>query len=167
MEIEKPILTEEKPTKKQKLEPEVSFSTVEKDIIKLGDRVIFHLFDDQLVCTTIAAKEILNCKFGNFPHVDMIGKPYGTKIHSKKNTGFIHILKFSPVLWTKSLPHRTEILYAEDISMILTHLYINTKSRVVEAGSGSGSLSTHFSHKLSQGHLYTFEFHKERFEQVK
>jgi tRNA (adenine57-N1/adenine58-N1)-methyltransferase catalytic subunit len=75
------------------------------------------------------------------------------------------------------LPHRTQILYNPDISLILTKLVVKPGVKVgnyyfiiklVEAGTGSGSLSTHFIKTVHpNGHLYTFEFHKERCEQAR
>lgn len=50
-----------------------------------------------------------------------------------------------------------------DNSAILLKLNIEPGQTVVEAGTGSGSLSCAFSEVLGeQGRLYTFEFNKER-----
>ena len=52
--------------------------------------------------------------------------------------------------------------------MILTGLNVSPGRRVVEAGTGSGSLSTSLAHHLyPSGCLYTFEYHKGRFEEAK
>merc|ERR1711860_441573 len=69
----------------------------------------------------------------------------------------------TPELWTLSLPHRTQILYTTDISMVILQLDIKPGSIVVEAGTGSGSLSHSFIRTLQpSGKLLTFEFHEER-----
>lgn len=62
-----------------------------------------------------------------------------------------------------ALPHRTQILYLADIAFITAYLNIRHGSRVVEAGTGSGS----FSHSIlrtigSTGHLWSYEFHETR-----
>ncbi|KAI3483978.1 hypothetical protein L1887_52992 [Cichorium endivia] len=49
----------------------------------------------------------------------------------------------TPELWTLALPHRTQILYAPDMSFISMKLNMGPGSRVIEAGTGSGSFS-HF-----------------------
>ncbi|KAJ7608548.1 tRNA methyltransferase complex GCD14 subunit, partial [Roridomyces roridus] len=76
---------------------------------------------------------------------------------------FIHLLRPTPELWTMALPHRTQILYIADISFIISYLDIRRGSRVIEAGTGSGS----FSHSVVRsigptGHLWSYEFHEAR-----
>lgn len=59
------------------------------------------------------------------------------------NKGFVYLLRPTPELWTISLPHRTQILYAPDMSFITMKLNLSPGASVVEAGTGSGSF-THF-----------------------
>ncbi|KAJ7274131.1 tRNA methyltransferase complex GCD14 subunit, partial [Mycena rebaudengoi] len=105
----------------------------------------------------------LNSKFGSYRHSDFIGMPYGSKVGSRTGKGFIHVLRPTPELWTLALPHRTQILYVADISFITSYLDIRRGSRVIEAGTGSGS----FSHSVARtigtsGHLWSYEFHEAR-----
>ncbi|KAJ3364883.1 tRNA (adenine(58)-N(1))-methyltransferase catalytic subunit trmt61a [Allomyces arbusculus] len=84
------------------------------------------------------------------------------------NKGYVIILHPTPELWTLSLPHRTQILYQADISIITSLLRLKPGSRVLESGTGSGS----FSHSLIRtiaptGHLYTFEYHEGRAAEAK
>ncbi|VDP87221.1 unnamed protein product [Echinostoma caproni] len=74
--------------------------------------------------------------------------------------GHVHMLAFDPVLWSYSLPHRTQIIYPPDASLIVGGLDLLPGKCVMEAGTGSGSL-THF---LAQaiwptGRVRSFEFH--------
>ena len=65
------------------------------------------------------------------------------QMHSNNKKGFIYLLRPSPELWTISLPHRTQILYAPDMSFITMKLGLSPGACVFEAGTGSGSF-THF-----------------------
>ena len=82
----------------------------------------------------------------------------------EKKFGFIHVLKPTPELWTLSLPHRTQIVYTFDSSYITERLQITSLSNVIEAGTGSGSLSHQFSRTC--GKLFTYEFHEVRKQQA-
>lgn len=73
------------------------------------------------------------------------------------------MLQPTPELWTQTLPHRTQIIYTPDISMILFQLEIKPGSLVIESGTGSGSLSHSFARAVKpHGHLHTFDFHEMR-----
>ncbi|KAL1892960.1 tRNA (adenine-N(1)-)-methyltransferase catalytic subunit trm61 [Sporothrix stenoceras] len=101
------------------------------------------------------------------------------------SSGFVHILPPTPEIWTMSLPHRTQVVYASDYSYILHRLRARPGTRLIEAGSGSGSFthasaravygSSIASTKAAQatatpkqpGHVYSFEFHNERYQKMK
>ena len=75
------------------------------------------------------------------------------------------ILHPTPELWTLALPHRTQILYTADISMVTLQLGLRPGSIVLESGTGSGSMTHAIAKTVApNGHLYTFEFHQQRAE---
>eukprot|EP01147_Barroeca_monosierra_P008286 gene8286-7760_t len=110
-------------------------------------------------------------KHGRFQYDDMIGKPFGSKIYARdrgSNRSYIYVLHPTPEYWTEALPHRTQIIYAPDISMITLMLDLQPGSIVLETGTGSGSLSHAIIRTIApKGHLYTFDFHSERVEKAK
>ncbi|MBE3045221.1 hypothetical protein IMZ48_22250 [Candidatus Bathyarchaeota archaeon] len=92
------------------------------------------------------------------------------------SSGFVHILKPSPELWTVSLPHRTQVVYTPDYSYVLQRLRAFPGKTIIEAGAGSGSF-THASARAvhngfpsgpedKRGKVYSFEYHAQRFEQM-
>jgi len=96
----------------------------------------------------------------------LIGNEYGAKVELSRGYGYV--LQPNPELWTSNLPHRTQILYTPDISMILLQLEVKPGSKIIEAGTGSGSLSHYFLRAVKDtGHLYTFDFHESRVEQAR
>jgi tRNA (adenine57-N1/adenine58-N1)-methyltransferase catalytic subunit len=58
--------------------------------------------------------------------------------YSKYRVNFIKFLQPNAELWTQTLPHRTQILYTPDISMILFQLEVKPGSVIIESGTGSG-----------------------------
>lgn len=76
--------------------------------------------------------------------------------HNKPNQ---HVYPLFPksTLITETLARKTQILYSMDNSAILLKLNVESGNIVVEAGTGSGSLSCAFSETLGKdGRLYTF-----------
>lgn len=138
-----------------------------KIVIEENDLVMLFLSRSSIIPTLVKKDQITNNKFGSYHHNDMIGLPFGSQLASRTKNGFIFLLHPTPELWTLALPHRTQILYAPDISYISGKLRIRPGSTVIEAGTGSGSFTHSFARSIgkeSGGHIYTFEFHQKRCE---
>lgn len=131
--------------------------------IQEGDLVILYERADRLVHVYIKQGEMYNSHLGAFWHNDLIGVEFGSKVYSQNKRGWMFALEPTPELWTESLKHRTQILYTADISMITMQLDLVPGSVVVEAGTGSASLSHAMIRCVSpNGHLHTFEFNEMR-----
>lgn len=133
-----------------------------EDIIKEGDTVILYFSMTNIsLIDAIQTQGTTHNACGFFHHSDMIGKPYGSKIHPRLRSEHprpVYALKPTPELFTLSIPHRTQIIYHADISMIMMALNILPGSIVAEAGTGSASLSYSIGYTIGKrGHLYTFE----------
>jgi tRNA (adenine57-N1/adenine58-N1)-methyltransferase catalytic subunit len=90
------------------------------------------------------------------------------QVQSKNGKGFIHVLWPTPELWTDALRHRTQILYMPDNALIASLLALRPGAAVVEAGTGSGSLSTTLARTVApHGRLHTFDFHQGRAAEAK
>ncbi|EON98624.1 putative trna (adenine-n -)-methyltransferase catalytic subunit trm61 protein [Phaeoacremonium minimum UCRPA7] len=99
-----------------------------------------------------------------------------TKQAATAKTGFIHLLRPTPELWTSSLPHRTQVVYTPDYSYILQRIRARPGSVLIEAGAGSGSF-THAAMRAvyngynwhdyqHNGKVFSFEFHEQRFKKM-
>ncbi|ORY48914.1 tRNA methyltransferase complex GCD14 subunit [Rhizoclosmatium globosum] len=131
--------------------------------IQDGDMVIAYVNPLDLQAVKIVKDGTMNNKYGAFDHNSIIGKPFGTRVLSKKGNGHITFLHPTPELWTACLPHRTQILYMPDIALVSSLLDLKPGAVVIESGTGSGS----FSHSIARtiaptGTLHTFEYHEER-----
>ena len=141
-----------------------------EEVIKEGDPVILYFSITNIVLVpSISSDGTTHNGCGFFNHSDMIGKPFGSKIHPRLNSELprpVHVLKVTPELFTLSIPHRTQIIYHADISAILMGLDVLPGSLIAEAGTGSASLSYSFAHTIApDGRLYTFEIDPVRAEQ--
>ncbi|GAA94295.1 uncharacterized protein L969DRAFT_613213 [Mixia osmundae IAM 14324] len=134
------------------------------ELVREGDLVILYFSRENLQYVKIAAGTELQARFGAFRHSDMIGQPYGTKLSSVRNNGFVYLLRPTPELWTQCLKHRTQILYMPDMAFVTSLLNVKPGDSMIEAGTGSGSF-THTAARIlgESGALHSFEFHAERY----
>ncbi|XP_006003407.1 tRNA (adenine(58)-N(1))-methyltransferase catalytic subunit TRMT61A [Latimeria chalumnae] len=137
------------------------------ELIKEGDTAVVFLGHDSMFPIKVKHGAQTQTKYGAIRHsTDLIDRKYGSKITCSKG-GWVYILHPTPELWTVNLPHRTQILYSTDISMITMMLELKPGSIVCESGTGSGSLSHAIIRTIApNGHLYTVEFHKQRAEKA-
>lgn len=132
-----------------------------KEYIEDGDTVILFLGFDNTLSIRVSKGTISQTRYGALRHSELIGRKYGSQVHCPK--GWLYVLYPTPELWTLNVPHRTQILYSTDISLVTLQLDLRPGSVVLEAGTGSGSLSHAFLRTIMPtGHLYTFEFHEQR-----
>ena len=155
-------------SEKEKEKENTNESNSEKTI-NYGDLVIIYENGDSVKFFTLEKGKNLQNKYGFFKHDDIYGKHYGFKMYNKEGTKYISVLSFVPNIWERCINKMTQILYNPDISLIMTLLNLSQSSIIYESGSGSGCLSVNMSSMLSKGkgHLYTFEFNKERADKLK
>ncbi|XP_069949319.1 tRNA (adenine(58)-N(1))-methyltransferase catalytic subunit TRMT61A isoform X2 [Cherax quadricarinatus] len=148
----------------------MSFSKC-KELIEEGDTVILYIGVSQIYALEVKPKlinkagqpvdNVFQTRYGSLKVMDLIGEKFGSKVNLSK--GWARVLYPTPELWTVTLPHRTQILYTPDISMVVMQLEIGPGSVVCEAGTGSGSVSHALLRTIGPtGKLYTCDFHKER-----
>ncbi|KAI0042402.1 tRNA methyltransferase complex subunit Cpd1 [Auriscalpium vulgare] len=131
--------------------------------IAVGDLLVVWLTRDMIQSLVVTPGADFNSRFGNYRHADFVGLPYGSKVRPRTGTGFIHLLRPTPELWTLALPHRTQILYLADIAFITSWLDIRPGAIVVEAGTGSGSFTHSVARTVgSAGKVHSYEFHEAR-----
>ena len=97
---------------------------------------------------------------GILKHDNLIGLPWGTQVYSHTDAPFYI---FSPSLADvlRDMPRNTQILYPKDIGFILLTTGIGPGSRVIEAGTGSGAMTTALAHTVgTDGQIYSYENRK-------
>ena len=101
-------------------------------IINEGDTAIVYVSFNQLYPIQIKKGLSHHTRFGALKHSELIGKKYGTKFECSKGT--VYVLQGDPNMWTTCLPHRTQIIYTPNISVITLQLELKPGSIVVESG---------------------------------
>jgi len=94
---------------------------------------------------------------GIVKHDDMIGLPWGSQVFSHMGSPFFIL---QPALGDVliDLPRNTQILYPKDIGFILVTMGVGEGQRVMEAGTGSGSMTIALSYAVgTAGKVISYE----------
>jgi tRNA (adenine57-N1/adenine58-N1)-methyltransferase len=92
---------------------------------------------------------------------DIIGKPYGTMVLSTLNYKF-YVVKPTPMDLLLKMQRATQIIYPKDMGFILLNTGVVPGSRVVEAGTGSGALTSILANYVKpSGKVYSYENREE------
>jgi tRNA (adenine57-N1/adenine58-N1)-methyltransferase len=131
------------------------------EIISEGDDIFLYLDRKRTYLVRVEAEKSFHTHKGYIQLGDLIGKEYGIRIVSSMGIEFValkptlrdHIFKTS---------RRTQISYPKDISLIIMYSGIGPGSRVVEAGTGTGALTSAIAHYIKpSGRVYTYEVRQE------
>jgi tRNA (adenine57-N1/adenine58-N1)-methyltransferase len=88
---------------------------------------------------------------------DLIGLPWGSQVFSH-NGDLFYLLQPSLSDILHETRRNTQILYPKDIGFILIMMSIGPGSIVLEAGTGSGALTTALAWAVgSEGHIFSYE----------
>jgi len=87
---------------------------------------------------------------GIVKHDDLIGLPWGTQIFSHLGSPFFLLQPMLGDILT-NLPRNTQILYPKEIGFIMVNMGIGPGQRVIEAGTGSGSMTIALAHAVGDG----------------
>jgi tRNA (adenine57-N1/adenine58-N1)-methyltransferase len=94
---------------------------------------------------------------GILQHDDLIGKPWGSQVFSHNGSPFF-LLQPSLADLITELPRTTQIMYPKDIGFILVTMGIGPGHKVMEAGTGSGSMTTALAYAVGpSGHVISYE----------
>ena len=104
---------------------------------------------------------------GVIKHDDLIGKAWGSQIFSHNGSPFFML---QPPLGAllRNIKRNTQILYPKDIGYILVTMGVGPGQHILEAGTGSGALTSAFAYAVGpQGKVTTYEAREEMHELAK
>jgi tRNA (adenine57-N1/adenine58-N1)-methyltransferase len=94
---------------------------------------------------------------GILNHDELIGKPWGSQVFSHQGSPFF-LLQPSLADLLTDLKRSTQIMYPKDIGFILTSMSVGPGQTVMEAGTGSGSMTVALAYAVGpQGRVITYE----------
>lgn len=108
---------------------------------KIGDLAMLVSGDRKQFFINLEPGEILQTHRGILKHDDLIGIPWGSELRSHLDARY-HI--FEPTLrdLLLQIKRHSQIIYPKDIGYILLRLSVGPGKTVIEAGTGSGALTT-------------------------
>ena len=131
------------------------------ELIAEGDDIFLYMDTKRTYLVKVEAEKSFHTHKGYIQLGDLIGKEYGTRIVSSMGTEFVAL---KPTLrdYIFKTSRRTQISYPKDISLIIMFSGIGPGSRVVEAGTGTGALTSAIAHYIKpNGCVYTYEVRPE------
>jgi tRNA (adenine57-N1/adenine58-N1)-methyltransferase len=129
--------------------------------INEGNYVLLYLTQRKTYLIKVEAGKTFHTHKGFIKFDDIIGKEYGSTVLSSLNVEFM-ILK--PLLrdYIMKSVRKTQITYPKDIALIVMFSGIGPGSHVVEAGTGTGALTTALAHYIKpNGKVYSYEIREE------
>ena len=122
-----------------------------------GDLVQFVGLRHKSFITTLVIDKELHTHRGIIKHNDIIGLPYGSKIYSHNGSPFFLVIpSLAEVLL--DFKRSTQILYPKDIGFLLINMGIGPGQHVLEAGTGSGAMTTALAYAVGpNGKITSYE----------
>lgn len=140
-----------------------------KIFAQAGERVLVETWPNEWQMVELQPGGVLQTRFGAFHHDDFIGRRkagfcwYGRR--SRRAGAFLRTLpsRFHTAV-PKVTSRRTQVIYAVDVASLLCRLELEPGSVVIEAGTGSGSLTWLLVQTVAPcGQVHTYECHEGRF----
>ncbi|MEM1543760.1 MAG: tRNA (adenine-N1)-methyltransferase [Candidatus Bathyarchaeia archaeon] len=134
------------------------------DEIQEGSYVLLYLDERRSYMVRVERGKVLHTHKGFISLDDLIGREFGTRIKSSMGVDFV---AFKPSIrdYVYKSARGTQIIYPKDMALIILFGNIGPGSRVVEAGTGVGALTTALaSYVRPTGRVYSYEVRGEFLE---
>ncbi len=139
---------------------------LEADLICTGADVLLFLDRKRTYLVTAKKGERFHTHKGYVCFDDIIGRPFGGRVKSSLGVDFV---VFKPRIrdYLRKMRHATQVLYPKDTALIINYSNIGPGSIVVEAGTGSGVLTSAIAHYVQPtGRVYSYEARREFLERA-
>jgi len=126
-------------------------------IAEVGDLAMLQLPNHKQTIFRLEANREYQTHKGSILHNDLIGSPWGRIVETHLGASYLFI---PPTLHDliRNTRRKSQIIFPKDIGYILLRLSIGPGSRVLEAGTGSGALTTALAWMVGeQGKVYSYD----------
>jgi len=126
-------------------------------MITEGDLVLLYRDSRRNYLIQVAKKDKFHTDRGYIDMKDVIGKEFGSVIHTNLDDTF-YILKPTLYELIMKVNRNTQIIYPKDIGIILTKATVYPGARIIEAGIGSGAFTSAMAYFIRPGgKIYSYE----------
>ncbi|MGI0089572.1 MAG: tRNA methyltransferase, partial [Nitrosopumilaceae archaeon] len=123
--------------------------------IKPSSYVLFFYNDSKKWLMKVSKKQQFHTHIGIIDHSKVIGKEYGSTITTNKGK-YVYLLEPTIHDYVMKSQRSTQIVYPKDLGYIAARTGLQSGQKIVEIGTGSGSLTTFFASIVKpRGHVYT------------
>ena len=134
--------------------------------LQAGERVLLVDAKERRYLITLATGKEFHSHLGSLEHDALIGSPEGTTV---RTTGGSPVIAFRPTLSEYVLKMRrgAQLIYPKDIGLILVYADIFPGAFVIEAGTGSGSLTLALARAVGDGgRVISYEIREDHHDQA-
>jgi len=133
-------------------------------IINEGDHILLYLNRKRTYLVKVEKGKSFHTHKGFIQLDNLVWREYGTRIKSNTGTEFIALRPQLRDYIFKS-QRKTQITYPKDVALIVIFSGIGPGSQVIEAGTGTGALTSALAHYVRpNGHVYSYEIRPEFIE---
>ena len=137
------------------------------NLVKENDFVLFYLSPRKKWLIQVSPGKQVHTHAGYIEVEEVIGKEYGQSVMTNTNQEIYLLYQRLNDFIFKS-KRATQILYPKDMAIIASWTDLSNGKKVVEAGTGSGSLSCFIANLIRpEGRLYTYDVREESHEIAK
>ena len=130
---------------------------IQRSTVAYGDTVMFVGKDRKTFLRTVVPGGRLQTHFGFVEYDAIVEQSYGIRLQTHLQQD---VWMFRPSLddLIRHLRRETQIIFPKDLGYILLRLNVQPGARVIEAGTGSGGLTTVLASMVgAEGHVYSYE----------
>jgi tRNA (adenine57-N1/adenine58-N1)-methyltransferase catalytic subunit len=131
------------------------------DPFTMGDKVLLLDRKGRRWLLTLTMRGEFHYHAGVVAHAALIGQPEGSTVRSSKGST-LRALRPTAADWTVKAPRGAQVIYPKDQAMIVALADIGPGAVVVEAGAGSGALTSALLRAVgTEGRVISFELRDE------